>query len=126
MIYRALQLIQIFCAHGRTGERANEGNPRGPRGPKKLILAHITDLILVIFKLPVLFHGGRGEEIEEGVCLHLKPDKVSFNKIGSNFLKVDGGGTRMQTRTKQLEQTSLVIFLGETPLFPFFPPRVFT
>merc|ERR1719430_372527 len=28
-------------------------------------------LILVIFKLPVLFHGGRGEEIEEGIRLHL-------------------------------------------------------
>ena len=35
MIYRAIQLIQIFLADGRTGERTNEGNPRGPRGPKK-------------------------------------------------------------------------------------------
>ena len=31
MIYKAIQLIHIFCAHGRT----NEGNPRGPRGSKK-------------------------------------------------------------------------------------------
>ena len=44
------------------------------------ILAFVTYLILVIFKLPVLFHGGRGEEIEEGVCLHLKPDNVLFFK----------------------------------------------
>ena len=31
---KSLQLIQIFCAHGRTDGRTNEGNPRGPRGPK--------------------------------------------------------------------------------------------
>ena len=36
MIYRAIQLIQIFCAHGRTDGRTNEANPRGPRGPKKI------------------------------------------------------------------------------------------
>ena len=36
MIYRAIQLIQIFLADGRTGERTNEGNQRGPRGPKKI------------------------------------------------------------------------------------------
>ena len=34
MIYRALEVIQIFLADGRTGKRANEGVPRGPRGPK--------------------------------------------------------------------------------------------
>ena len=38
MIYRAIQLIQIFCAHGRTDGRTNEGNPRGPRGPKNMVL----------------------------------------------------------------------------------------
>ena len=31
MIYRAIQLIKIFLADGRT----DEGVPRGPRGPKK-------------------------------------------------------------------------------------------
>ena len=31
-VCEAVQLIQIFCAHGRT----DEGDPRGPRGPKKL------------------------------------------------------------------------------------------
>ena len=35
MIYRAIQLIQIFLADERTDGRTNEGNPRGPRGPKK-------------------------------------------------------------------------------------------
>ena len=35
LIYRAVQLIQIFLAHGRADGRTNEGNPRGPRGPKK-------------------------------------------------------------------------------------------
>ena len=34
MIYRAIQLIQIFLADGRANGRTNEGNPRGPRGPK--------------------------------------------------------------------------------------------
>ena len=33
MIYRAIQLIQIFLAD----ERTNGGNPRGPRGPKKYV-----------------------------------------------------------------------------------------
>ena len=36
MNYRAIQLIQIFLADGRTDERTNEGNPRGPRGPKNI------------------------------------------------------------------------------------------
>ena len=40
MIYRAIQLIQIFLAHERANGRTNEGNPRGPRGPKKLTLPY--------------------------------------------------------------------------------------
>ena len=41
MIYRALEVIQIF----RAGERTNEGVPRGPRGHKKLyfLLAGLVD-----------------------------------------------------------------------------------
>ena len=34
MIYRALEVIQIFLAGERANTRANEGVPRGPRGPK--------------------------------------------------------------------------------------------
>ena len=40
MIYRAIQLIQIFLAHERTDGRTDKGVPRGPRGPK-------NDLFLV-------------------------------------------------------------------------------
>ena len=50
-----------------------------------------------------------GEKVEEGVRLHLN--------------------TRIQIESLQemkISQTSFVIFLGETPLFPFFPLRVFT
>ena len=36
MIYKALEVIQIFLADGRTDRQANEGVPRGPRGPKNL------------------------------------------------------------------------------------------
>ena len=35
MIYKALDVIQIFGADERTDERTDEGVPRGPRGPKK-------------------------------------------------------------------------------------------
>ena len=35
MIYKALAVIQIFLAEGRTNERTDEGILRGPRGPKK-------------------------------------------------------------------------------------------
>ena len=38
MIYRAIQLIQIFLADGRT----NEGVSRGPRGPKKHIVKQLN------------------------------------------------------------------------------------
>ena len=34
MVYKALEVIQIFLAGGRTDGRTNEGVPRGPRGPK--------------------------------------------------------------------------------------------
>ena len=57
MIYKALEVILIFGADGRTGERANEGVLRGPRGPKNTFPnTHITyihpslelqDLILI-------------------------------------------------------------------------------
>ena len=36
MIYRAIQLIQIFLAHKQADERTNEGVPRGPRGPENI------------------------------------------------------------------------------------------
>ena len=36
MIYRALEVIQIFLAGGRANGRTDEGVPRGPRGPKNL------------------------------------------------------------------------------------------
>ena len=36
MIYRALEVIQIFLAGTLASGRANEGVPRGPRGPKDL------------------------------------------------------------------------------------------
>ena len=51
MIYRAIQLIQIFCAHGRTGERANEGNPRGPRGPKNNLRLFIFEGLTFLVQL---------------------------------------------------------------------------
>ena len=35
MIYRAIQLIQIFSAGGSTGPATGHGGTRGPRGPKK-------------------------------------------------------------------------------------------
>ena len=35
MIYRALEVIQIFLAGGRANGRTDRGVPRGPRGPKK-------------------------------------------------------------------------------------------
>ena len=42
MIYKALEVILIFGADGRTGERTNgrtdEGVLRGPRGPKNMIM----------------------------------------------------------------------------------------
>ena len=37
MIYKALDVIQIFGAGERTDERTNEGVPRGPRGPKNVM-----------------------------------------------------------------------------------------
>ena len=43
MIYRAIQLIQIFLADERTDERTDEGNPRGPRGPKNSIELELLD-----------------------------------------------------------------------------------
>ena len=36
MVYKALEVILIFGAGGRMGERADEGVLRGSRGPKKV------------------------------------------------------------------------------------------
>ena len=49
MIYRAIQLIQIFLAD----ERTDEGVPRGPRGPKNsfLRLEYISyQMVLMLIK----------------------------------------------------------------------------
>ena len=53
MIYRAIQLIQIFLADERTDERTNEGNPRGPRGPKNISKIMILQRYLVVVSLTV-------------------------------------------------------------------------
>ena len=83
-------------------------------------------LILVIFKLPVIFHGGRGEEIEEGVCLHLKPDKVSFNKIGSKLLKVKRWWWYSHANKNKTIRTNLFgNFLGGNATFPLLPAESF-
>ena len=43
MIYKALDVIQIFGADGRADGRTNEGVPRGPREPKKSVNHGKTD-----------------------------------------------------------------------------------
>ena len=45
MIYRALEVIQIFGAD----ERTNEGVLRGPRGPKKVFISHVPRSTFLIF-----------------------------------------------------------------------------
>ena len=69
-------------------------------------------LVIVVFQLSILLDSRRGEEVKEGVGLHLQPCQLSF----------DGG----QPFNLILKLTSLVIFLGETPLLPFLPLMVFT
>ena len=48
MIYRAIQLIQIFLAHERTNERTDEGVPRGPRRPKKSVLQSLKYFVTLV------------------------------------------------------------------------------
>ena len=69
-------------------------------------------LVIVVLQFSILLDGRRGEEVKEGVSLHLQPCQLSF----------DGG----QPFNLILKLTSLVIFLGETPLLPFLPLMVFT
>jgi hypothetical protein len=52
MIYKAVEVIWIFSAGGRTDGRADgraeiEGSIRGPRGPKNNKLAKLGDVIAI-------------------------------------------------------------------------------
>ena len=50
MIYRAIQLIQIFLADGQT----NEGVPRGPRGPKNFLCELFFSAVQILIVLYVV------------------------------------------------------------------------